>query len=809
MLKKYSFPGGLLYINQGRIVEHIVDNGIPVSIPPGEYYITGDLKGVPLEEYFACREVWEAKQEIKSLLDKEKEIKVLFDVHNIKKYGDLIMMTIFPKAFRETWGEKVEISVWVDKDFKAIWENNPFVDSLITEEPSTSDYHKVIDLTKFGIRFRSRAKEKTSVDAIIQAMGLTLVNKTPVLSLTDSELCWAEKELKKLGLFPVPGDNRALVGVVLGASVKSRTYSRIGDVIKKLRDEGHKVIVLDKRSRGGKFTYSIRQVASLINYCDVIVSPDSGLLHVAGALKRRIVGLFGHTEGKVFTETYEKASYIQGVCPYGEEPCYWELSCLPGEDYHSKADISSVGCLESIHPQQVVGEVERQLLSAKKLLLVMLTYNCLDMTKTSLESIRSKHDYEIFIVDNESEDGTVAWLQEKGYNFVSKKTSVAEAQNIGIEKFLEGDYDYLIFLNNDIVLRYDALDALVECAEKSGAWGVMCTETSRKYNIDSIQVKEEGWEEIIDIPAGSYSATLFSREAIERVGFFNERFTPRYIEDNDYTLRLRALGGKFVRAKKALFWHYLGAVIKKVEKTTEVEKKKYWFDNIEIFREMYGFSPHESQSLSKLGEEWRRGRLVSEIDKLLKRRQPVSVKVIRRMGGYGDILFTTVVAKALKRKYGDRVKVFYAVPERFREVLENNTNIDRLCDYDKVADLSVDLTDLEFRVELQEMGAIGKIVSSRTEIYLDVLGLPKDDLKPDYFLKKEEIILGREFWKNFGNKKRVIVIPKGSNKLKIWPDFDEFIRRLDKQKFAVVVLEEGKFTFRQVAALVSQANIVV
>lgn len=824
-LKEYKLPNGILYVNTGDIIEHIIDGGNPIKIMPKKAYMSGNLRGVPIEEYFACPEIWDAKWEIHQAVEKKGKTVVAIDARKVTKFGDQIMLTILPKAYKEDLADKATIDIMVPKGYEGIWKNNPHVRHVTSEKVEDEEYDRIMDVTTLGLKFRRR-EEDNCTDAIINGLGLILINKTPIYNITKEEKEWARKELekdKKKGL----SIGKRLIGVSLYSAVKSRTYPAMIEVASKLGDKGYGLVMLDCQDEEGNYRWTFRQMASLMDLCDLVVTTDSALLHLAGALKKRIVGLFGYTEGYVFTECYEKASYIQASCPYGEKPCWWDIKCIPGPKSHlARTDKDYSHCLKQLDPKEVVEKVVEQFTEPKNLLLVMLTYNALDMTKRSIESIRSYHNYDLFVVDNDSTDGTKEWLKEQDIEFVSKKTSVAGAQNIGIKKFKEGNYNYIVFLNNDIVLRYDMLNELVSCAERSGAYGVMGNQVAISWRVDAIKPKDDGWDEIVDIPAGSYSATLFTKECFDKVGLFNERYEPRYIEDNDFTIRIRANRGKFVKSHSAIFWHYLGAVVKTVEAGRSEEHAKIWDNNIGIFTEMYGIHPHEAQDLRKLGLEWHRGDWFGNIFHLLENQGFVNIRVERRMGGYGDILFTTVVAKALKALFlKDKLEINYFVPKQFIPLLENNPNINGAYDYSNTwrANFLIDLTDLEFRVELQEMQKYGHIKSARTEIYLSVLGLdkhlPKDNgwLKPDYFVTEAEKRWAEGWWNEFllkeKRKKRIVFVHRGSNKLKHWIYAKDLFNRLVKDGYGVFPLDDEsgsfKYDFRKASAMVATSDLVV
>ena len=69
---------------------------------------------------------------------------------------------------------------------------------------------------------------------------------------------------------------------------------------------------------------SIRQICSVINALDVIVTPDTGWMHVAGALNKKIVTLFGSIDPKCRTGMYDSVDLIGG-CPYDLQPCWYNI----------------------------------------------------------------------------------------------------------------------------------------------------------------------------------------------------------------------------------------------------------------------------------------------------------------------------------------------------------------------------------------------------------------------------------------------------------------------------------------------------
>jgi len=69
---------------------------------------------------------------------------------------------------------------------------------------------------------------------------------------------------------------------------------------------------------------SLEEVASLISEVDLFIGPDSGLLHLAAALGKPTIWLFGPTNGRLTLEFYPTARMIQYPGQNGcHSPCYY------------------------------------------------------------------------------------------------------------------------------------------------------------------------------------------------------------------------------------------------------------------------------------------------------------------------------------------------------------------------------------------------------------------------------------------------------------------------------------------------------
>jgi len=272
-----------------------------------------------------------------------------------------------------------------------------------------------------------------------------------------------------------------------------------------------------------------------------------------------------------------------------------------------------------------------------------------------------------------------------------------------------------------------------------------------------------------------------------------------------------------------------------------------WNNNVAVFVEKWGINPYNQRQelfhldkIKKKRPRWltevnipvlaaprkikrmrRTGRYpIDIIREQIKKSGQTTVLVIRRMGGFGDVLFTTVLARALKKRYGDSIHITYAVPQKYEPVLQNNPFIDRNIFSNAMPTITpggfdsvIDLTDYEYRTELAEIASYGEIRTPRTQIYFDLVKI-KGNLKPDYFVSEEEKAWAKNEWKLIkGKKQKIVIVGQGSNMMRTWPHAGILGKELRKRGFRVFEMRRKDggyvYTFRNTAALISCADLVV
>ena len=226
--------------------------------------------------------------------------------------------------------------------------------------------------------------------------------------------------------------------------------------------------------------------------------------------------------------------------------------------------------------------------------IIIVSFNTRQMTLACLRSIYAQalsSDFEIVLVDNASEDGSVAAIREE----FPQVRLLAEAENHGFARAnnLAAEYaqgDYLLLLNPDTLVLDHAIDRLLDfardnqeaniwggrtvfadgslnptsCWRRMTLWNLFC----RAVGLSLIFPKSEifnpesygGWQRDsvrrVDIVTGCLF--LIKREMWVRLGGFAPAFF-MYGEEADLCLRARKIGCRPMITPEATIVHYGGA----------------------------------------------------------------------------------------------------------------------------------------------------------------------------------------------------------------------------------------------------------
>jgi GT2 family glycosyltransferase len=257
--------------------------------------------------------------------------------------------------------------------------------------------------------------------------------------------------------------------------------------------------------------------------------------------------------------------------------------------------------------------------------IVIPVFNLLDYTKSCLESIwrNTEHPFELIIVDNGSTDGTTEYLSRLPCMVIRNGVNlgVPKAFNQGIRV---SSGKHVLILNNDTIVTPDWLSRMVRCAESNDAIGIVGTMSNRiggpqrdeqaSYSdIDGIfaHAERRAYEfknRVFRYPRLAAIAMLVKRKVFERVGLFEEDFSPGNYEDDDLCIRALLAGFDVVIAQDVFIHHYGSRTWKASNSTFESILDK----NKQLFQLKWGQTPYDDVLLRR-HQQCRENNLVSVI----------------------------------------------------------------------------------------------------------------------------------------------------------------------------------------------------
>jgi len=217
-----------------------------------------------------------------------------------------------------------------------------------------------------------------------------------------------------------------------------------------------------------------------------------------------------------------------------------------------------------------------------KVSIIILNWNGLKDTVECLESLKkiTYPNYKVVVVDNRSIGDDVARLRHGFGDYIhiienDKNYGYTGGNNIGMRYCLAHlQPDYLLVLNNDIVVAPDFLNHLVDAAEADPAVGIAgpkvyyydypnCIQsagatinmwTGQVTSIGCKQVDRGQYDNQREVDYVSGSCLLIRKNVVQRVGMFDESYFC-YWDETDYCTRVRKAGHKIMYVPQARIWH--------------------------------------------------------------------------------------------------------------------------------------------------------------------------------------------------------------------------------------------------------------
>lgn len=218
--------------------------------------------------------------------------------------------------------------------------------------------------------------------------------------------------------------------------------------------------------------------------------------------------------------------------------------------------------------------------SLPRVSIVILTWNQREDTQVCLDSLQqlTYSNYEVIVVDNGSTDGTQEVIRAR----YPRVTLLAQdhnlggsgGRNVGIRHALKGQTDYILFLDNDTLVKPNILSRLIEVGESNAKIGVLGStiyyyhDRQRIWNAGARVDRRTGLcyplrngeldlgtpRSVEEVDFLATCSLMAKRIVFETVGIFDEEYF-FYYEDTDWCVRASDAGYRIVVVPDSVLWH--------------------------------------------------------------------------------------------------------------------------------------------------------------------------------------------------------------------------------------------------------------
>ena len=321
-----------------------------------------------------------------------------FLIIRLSSIGDIVLTSPVVRCLRQQVPD-AEVHFLVKSKFLSVVQHNPYIDKvqvlaqsweLMIEELKTEEYDYIIDLhhNSKTLRIKSALKVKafSFYKLNIQKYLLTAlkINLLPTLHIVDrymdtlksfgvkndgKGLDYFISEKEKTSKSDIPASHGAgYYALVIGAAHATKKWpvhkwkafcEKIGHPVILLggnedKEAGEQIASVDPikvYNACGKF--SLNESADLVNKAKLVVSHDTGLMHIAAAYKKPIISLWGNTVPAFgMTPYYGNAMIAQQQL---EVKGLWCRPC--SKIGYAKCPLGHFKCMEKIAVEEVLGAV--------------------------------------------------------------------------------------------------------------------------------------------------------------------------------------------------------------------------------------------------------------------------------------------------------------------------------------------------------------------------------------------------------------------------------------------------------------------
>jgi len=247
-------------------------------------------------------------------------------------------------------------------------EHNPYVDELTSfHNINDKEFDYIVDITATGLREeKSGTLPPNRIDMFAEAIGVSVEDDpVPIYEVLEGERDEAQKEIKEKFLQGEKREDLVLIAIQARSNDARRTWplENVEELCLLLaKNKNFRVLLFDwghtvERWKESERIFTvldrkISEVAPLIEQCDLVVCPDSAILHLAGALQKKTVTIFGPIPPICRINHYPNTSAVtlQLPCQY----CFYTPRC-------KKEGGKGMACLTRIEPKRVEEAIMKKL----------------------------------------------------------------------------------------------------------------------------------------------------------------------------------------------------------------------------------------------------------------------------------------------------------------------------------------------------------------------------------------------------------------------------------------------------------------
>jgi len=193
--------------------------------------------------------------------------------------------------------------------------------------------------------------------------------------------------------------------------------------------------------------------------------------------------------------------------------------------------------------------------------IVIPVFNQCHFTEICLQSLGKHTDdsVEVIVINNGSTDGTgdlIADRQDIKVIHNAANLGCAAAWNQGVRA---AGKDWIVLLNNDVILSPDWLEGLIAAAEKGPFEIISPANREGEYNYNIEEYSKEFVQKMAGVTrTGTASGICFmvKRSVFDTIGYFDEHFRIGQFEDKDFFKRALMAGFRLGITGKSLIHHF-------------------------------------------------------------------------------------------------------------------------------------------------------------------------------------------------------------------------------------------------------------